>query len=343
MSERKGPRRAFVVLSRTTRAALSPEHLTKLREAWDGEVELLDRSSGESRLRGIARLVRKAGRYDAVVLDGSAGARKGYMDQVAAAIIGRRPRGPEIVFADCQWQRGRNWLDRLACWTGIRIVDTDHVIYCVLSAEEVGIFPRTWGVGPDRVSFTPWPYVLRDEELADVPEGEGVFAGGDSLRDYGPLVAAAGAVPGEITIATRQSDLGDGDRPANLRIVAVSHGEFVELMRKAAVVVVPLVPTRERSAGQTTYVNAMALGKLVVVTDCLGVRSYVRDRETGLVVPPGDAHALADALRWAVDPANRAEVGEIRARAREIARSRLDPDEYVANLLRIAGRRVSAR
>jgi glycosyltransferase involved in cell wall biosynthesis len=117
---------------------------------------------------------------------------------------------------------------------------------------------------------------------------------------------------------------------------ALPHEQYVERLRRSPVVVVPLVPTANRSAGQTTYVNALAMGKLVVVTDCLGVRDYVEHRVTGLVVPPGDAQALREALAWAVDPANAAEVRAIRERARALAQERFRPDEYVASLLRVA-------
>jgi glycosyltransferase involved in cell wall biosynthesis len=43
--------------------------------------------------------------------------------------------------------------------------------------------------------------------------------------------------------------------------------------------------------------EAMAAGKAVVVTPVGGIPEVVKDRENGLLVPPGDAHALAQALR----------------------------------------------
>lgn len=39
---------------------------------------------------------------------------------------------------------------------------------------------------------------------------------------------------------------------------------------------VPLQARQDRSSGQTTYVNGMALGKAIVITDTAGVRDYVR-------------------------------------------------------------------
>jgi glycosyltransferase involved in cell wall biosynthesis len=328
--------RAFVALSRTNVRALPAGYRRRIAQAWSGPVDLLYERRDERRLRGLARLVREAGRYDAVVVDGSVGLRGGYIDLLAAALIRRRRRGPVVVIADCQWELGSSLLDRMAMRAGIRAVDGPNITYCVHSTDEVSIFPRTWRVGADRVAFTPWPYVLREEELAPATETGGVFAGGDSLRDYRPLVEAARGLPVEVTIATRRTDGFAGSLPANVRIGPMSHEQYTTRLRASPIVVVPLVPTRERSAGQTTYVNALALGKLVVATDCLGVRDYVQPNETGLLVRPGDAGELRKALEWALDPGNADEVRRIRARARVAAQERFRPDEYVANLLLVA-------
>jgi glycosyltransferase involved in cell wall biosynthesis len=76
----------------------------------------------------------------------------------------------------------------------------------------------------------------------------------------------------------------------------------------------------------------MAVGKLVVVTDGPGVRDYVEDCVTGLVVPPADASALADALSWCLDSVHADEHRAMRARARETALRRFSPDAYFERL-----------
>jgi glycosyltransferase involved in cell wall biosynthesis len=43
--------------------------------------------------------------------------------------------------------------------------------------------------------------------------------------------------------------------------------------------------------------EAMAAGKAIVVTPVGGIPEVIKDRENGLLVPPGDPHALAQALR----------------------------------------------
>jgi phosphatidylinositol alpha-mannosyltransferase len=58
-------------------------------------------------------------------------------------------------------------------------------------------------------------------------------------------------------------------------------------------------------------VEAMAAGLPVVASDIPGYREVVRDEREGLLVPPGDAHALASALeRVLSDRALAARLGE---------------------------------
>jgi glycosyltransferase involved in cell wall biosynthesis len=57
--------------------------------------------------------------------------------------------------------------------------------------------------------------------------------------------------------------------------------------------------------------QAMAAGRPVISADTPGIREAVTDGVSGLLVPPGDAAALADALRrLGADPALRARMGE---------------------------------
>jgi glycosyltransferase involved in cell wall biosynthesis len=292
-------------------------------------LDVLDRSAF-SRTGLLRRLLRDAGNYDAVLLNGS-----GRLDQIAAALLLRRRSFGHLVISDCTWQRGTWWLDRLACRVGIRAIDRPRVTYCVLSRAEVGLFPRTWGVDPRRVVFTPFCYTLTDDELAaPTSNAGGVFSGGDSMRDYDPLLAAARTLPINVTLAVKQLRVAQ-HLPANVDAKPVSHDGFIELMRNAGVVVVPLRAGIERSAGQQTYLNAMALGKVVITTDSPGARDYIEDGSTGLIVPPGDERSLAAALHRALDPSRRREMEEIGARARAVVRSRFRPVDHVRELIKV--------
>lgn len=307
------------------------------REAWDSRCELVDPST-TSPPKLLRRLAGDAARHRALIVDGSVGLRDLYLEPLAALAVRRRPGGAQtpIVLVECQWKMGGSRVDRAVTRLGLRALDGPRVAYCVLTEWERDRFPGTWGVGDERVFVTPYCHTLSDAELAAPTSTDGgVFAGGNSLRDYGPLVAAAPHIDAGVTIATK---LLDEPLPPNVTAGPVPKERFFELLRSARAVVVPLAARDDRTAGQQTYLNAMALGKVAIVTDSPGVREYVEDGRTGLIVPPGDADALAEALRWVLDPANAAVVDQMATAAREVARTRFSPERYVETLLSVAER-----
>jgi glycosyltransferase involved in cell wall biosynthesis len=286
-----------------------------------------------SRLGTMRRLLAESRRHDAVILNGS-GSPVGEL--AAGALISHRRRPPAIVVADCVWG-ARTRADRIGSRLALRLLDGAHVHYCVHSEAQRQRFPELWGVALERVHVARYYYTLSEEELALPRERDGsVFAGGDSHRDYEPLIEAARRIDAPVVVATGRLSSQQLDRlPSNVRAGRVPHDEFVAMMRSSSVVVVPLEHRDDRSAGEQTYLNAMAIGKPVIVVDSLGVREYVSDHETGLVVPPHDPAALAAALAWTLDPANEPELTRMTERAREVVLARFGPEHYVAGLLKV--------
>jgi glycosyltransferase involved in cell wall biosynthesis len=79
----------------------------------------------------------------------------------------------------------------------------------------------------------------------------------------------------------------------------------------AALDVLVLPSTRSEGTPQVIP-QALSVGTPVVGTNVGGIPEIIRDRETGRLVAPGDAHALAEAILWLLaDP----------ARARTLARA----------------------
>ncbi len=296
---------------------------------------MLDRSALSRRSLASA-LVRGARAHRALILDGSVGPGDLYVDLLAATAVRRRRHGAgvPIVLGECQWKLESARINRLATGLGLRALDGPRVAYGVLSEWERKRFAEIWRVDPGRVFVTPYCHTLSDADLeAPTSTGGGVFAGGNSLREYGPLVEAAASLNERVTIATK---LVEGALPPNVTAAPVSEERYFQLFRDARVVVVPLAARDDRTAGQQTYLNAMALGKPVIVTDSPGVREYVEDGRTGLVIPPGDSDALAKALRWTLDPANADAVAQMTEAARHAARTTFSPERYAESLLAVA-------
>jgi glycosyltransferase involved in cell wall biosynthesis len=310
--------------------AFSTLHFPRRRE-WNDRVDTID-PKATATIPLMRALVDAGRRYETLIVNGSGSP---FRELAAASAAVHRRRVPHVIVADCVWGVGTSRANRLLSRTGIRMLDTKRVHYCVHSRAQRERFPPLWRVDPGRVHVTPYYYTLSEEELAlPVERSGGVFAGGDSHRDYGPLLAAARRLDVPFTLATRRLAGAVAALPSNVRAGRVAHDEFMSLMREASVVVVPLRSREDRSAGEQTYLNAMALGKPVIVVDSLGVREYVDDGKSGLVVPPGDADALTEAIAWTLDDANRPAIERITTRARDVARG-FGPDAYVAGLLRV--------
>jgi colanic acid/amylovoran biosynthesis glycosyltransferase len=75
--------------------------------------------------------------------------------------------------------------------------------------------------------------------------------------------------------------------------------EVAELLRTADVLAAPSVPTKsgKREGIPVVLMEAMACGVPVVASRLSGIPELVEDGVSGLLIPPGDAAALADALR----------------------------------------------
>jgi colanic acid/amylovoran biosynthesis glycosyltransferase len=130
--------------------------------------------------------------------------------------------------------------------------------------------------------------------------------------------------------------LGSGEREAPLaarirslrlegRVVLAGprpQADVVEEVRAAAVLAAPCVVGSDgnRDGLPTTVLEAMALGTPCIATDVTGLPEVLSDGETGLMVPQGDATALADSLARLLDDADE------RVRLARAARRRIESD-----------------
>lgn len=310
---------------------------------WDGTVEVVDARRHRWLAGFLLDVVRRSRGRRAVVLRGTVTLRERYRDLLAAIAL-RAVRSPvRVVVSDATIEPGSRALaerlGRLAPLLPllarllVRAADGPRTTWCVLSRAEVDSFAVAWGVPRDHIVFTPFSHTLHsppDREGATT--GDYLFSGGNSLRRYDLLEDAADGLGVDVVVATTWRP--SRERPW-LTAQQVPHERFVELLKGCRAMVLPIAAST-RSAGQQTYLNAMALGKVVVVTDGLGVRDHVEDGVTGLVVEPTPA-ALRSALADVLDPARADHYAAMGARAREVVLDRYGPDAYRRSLLRLAG------
>jgi glycosyltransferase involved in cell wall biosynthesis len=164
----------------------------------------------------------------------------------------------------------------------------------------------SWGIPPDRVSVLPNP-------APPLPE----LRARDELRRTfdadGPLLAFAGRLTRakalEVAIgAVEQVDgvtllvAGDGEERAALESLAGERVRFLGALPRERVL--ELFAAADASVLSSSWENfphavveALAVGTPVIATRVGGVPEVVEDGVNGLLVPPGDAAALAEAVR----------------------------------------------
>ncbi|MBM7807024.1 glycosyltransferase involved in cell wall biosynthesis [Geodermatophilus bullaregiensis] len=207
-----------------------------------------------------------------------------------------------------------------------------------------------------------------------------VFAAGLQHRDYWTLIEATEGLGVDLVVAASslwsksRNELADAPLPSWVQVRSLRYGELRDAYAGAAVVACPLVET-DFPAGTTSIVEAMAMGRPVVLTRAEGTGDYVVDRrralrrgplrstsaghatrfaaeshqeQTGFLVAPGDAEALRSILQWVLTHPEDAEA--VGARARAVAEEVYSLEAYVGRIVaavqeamaEAAGRRVPA-
>jgi glycosyltransferase involved in cell wall biosynthesis len=161
-----------------------------------------------------------------------------------------------------------------------------------------------------------------------------VFSAGLENRDYVTLKRAAALTPYAFQVAAAgfwgDKDASGEPTPSNVEMLPrLTYGEVKPRYAGARFVVVPLNPV-PYAAGVNGALEGMAMGQAVIVSDSPGIRDYVEDGVTGLVVPPHDPEALARAVRTLWDQPERCDEMGRRNRARMESNAALE--KYVEKI-----------
>lgn len=133
--------------------------------------------------------------------------------------------------------------------------------------------------------------------MPDAPIERRIASAGLELRDYPTLIEAVRGLDLDVRLAAaspwskRKNETADRELPANVSARSYSYRELRDLYASSLFVVVPLYDT-DFQAGVTTILEAMAMGKAVIVSRTRGQRDVIQDGVNGLYVPPGDPIAL---------------------------------------------------
>jgi glycosyltransferase involved in cell wall biosynthesis len=180
------------------------------------------------------------------------------------------------------------------------------------------------GVDLERFRPTPPPpcEVLTILAVGRLVEKKGfpvlLDAAAQLLAPYTLRIVGDGPLRPELERRIAEHRLGD-----RVQLVGPStHDELPAEFAAAHIVVVPSITdsSGDRDGLPNVVLEAMSSARPVVASDVGAVSSAVIDGRTGVLVPPGDAHALAGALEFLVDQP------DMRERLGREARARVEAD-----------------
>ncbi len=265
----------------------------------------LDRKSDSNAMLKALKLLIHEGDYDAVVTgDLRAGQILGFLRTLLRI---RRPVHVQLeITLDREtdsflWKLKRTF-QRLA------FASTDLVV--ASARAEVDIYSQRLGIPRERFRFVPFHTNVVNPGPVGEEQGY-AFSAGRSGRDFEVLARAAQRLDMDLVVVGDVGSLGGLTFPSRTKVlVDQPYDRYLELLHGCDFVVVPLIDL-PRSTGQVVILEAMAMGKPVVATETVGTVDYIESGETGLLVPPGDAEALATAMRQLhEDPELRAHFSE---------------------------------
>ena len=185
-----------------------------------------------------------------------------------------------------------------------------RVDYFIHYFKDVTGYQRYYGIGPDRSGYVPFkPNIRYRHDAPANPDGDYILCFGKSQRDYDTFFDAVAQVPYPAAIPRpdfvqlrRHGSMfsrGLSELPPNVRILDDdgSSETMVRVLSGARLVVLSVRKASICASGISTYLNAMLLGKCVIVSEGVGASDVLTDQ--ALFVPPEDPPALAAMIRRA--------------------------------------------
>jgi glycosyltransferase involved in cell wall biosynthesis len=251
-----------------------------------------------------------------------------------------------------------------------------HIDRIVLhSTLQRDIAVRDLQIPADRLALVPYQADTSFWRPTAVPEERLVCSAGLEYRDYPTLFTAVAGLDAQVVIGAasywsrRPNTAVRATPPPNVQIGSFSYQALRDLYARAAVVVLPLEDV-DNQAGITTLLEAMAMGKAVIVTHSRGQVDVVEDRRTatrgspprlrpvsllrtlaehdgvpldpnGFYVAPSDPEALRRAIVYLLDhPEERSRLG---AAARAAVERLMTVDLYAQRLGAVIEEAVATR
>lgn len=266
------------------------------------------------RIRTILKWAREC---ELMVFDSVSG--KLHPDLLSCIFIRLFRKRPVVIMTGDMWNKG-NFLKYNLQKIIVRLADPCIDRYVVHSTGEEKIFAKLWGVSDKKVRTCLYNYTFTNDEInaGETKKNGYIFAGGGPGRDYDALLETARQLPHRKFIIATSVIEERKNISQNVKVLQVSHTEFITLMCEADMVVTPLASGFTKSTGQQTYLNAMRMEKISIVNgkDVMGVRDYIENYVNG-ILSDGTPESYSQIIEWVYNPVNEESVKKIQKLAKE--------------------------
>jgi glycosyltransferase involved in cell wall biosynthesis len=177
----------------------------------------------------------------------------------------------------------------------------NYIDYFIHYFRDVSGYRHFWNIGPDRSGYVPFKANLRGKYMPQRREGSYIVCFGQSCRDYDTYFAATQGLDAVMPFRDLHILRQHGSKitfvPPHVRVIQNdgTQKDCARILEGAKIVAVPIRADNICSSSIGTYLNAMYLGRPCVLTSGPGVSDVLTDQ--ALIVPPGDARKLREAIQ----------------------------------------------
>jgi len=203
------------------------------------------------------------------------------------------------VMLNCLWPNPQylnkiSWYFRKKIW---KFISKGVDKYIVFASHEIEDYSTIYSLPKDKFIYIPFYFTPSSLKYNASDEGYMFSGGHPHYRDYSTLFNAVKNLNIKCKLAVQIPEyFSNVNVPDNVEISYLSEEDYFLCMAKSKVVVVPLKKEFLRSAGQRSYLDAMLMGKPVIVCDKKGAYDYIVNGEEGIIVPPGNPAALRQSI-----------------------------------------------
>ena len=183
-----------------------------------------------------------------------------------------------------------------------KAIENIDTIICTAKTQKD--FLITKGFDEKKIVFTP--IGIDAEKFSETAQNDSpkenyiLSVGRDLGRDYATLFEAVRDLPIKVVVATKPEAIAGLSTPENVEVrFHVLYEEMPTLYARSLFAVIPLKdknPSGSDTSGQYGFLEPMAVGKAVIVSDRTTVRDYIENGRDGILVPPENPTALRSAI-----------------------------------------------